>query len=114
MTDLTQYLLSNTDETADFAPNSRYAGAPLKVMMDSNGIERVFVSRRFVPEPAAEGNAPMLLVREGDRLDLLGAAYYAEPSRWWHIADANLEAHPGDLLATPGRKIALSSGDGEG
>lgn len=113
MTDLTQYLIGNTDETADFSSNSRYAGSPLKVMKDSNGVERVFVSRRFLPQPAVEGTVPMLLVREGDRLDLLGAAYYADPSQWWRIADANLEAYPGNLVATPGRKISLSTGDEE-
>ncbi|MDD1780472.1 LysM domain-containing protein [Enterovibrio sp. ZSDZ35] len=114
MTDLTQYLLSNTDETADFTSTSRYAGAPLKVMTDSSGRERVFVSRRFVPQPAENGAGPMLLVREGDRLDLLGAAYYADASAWWHIVDANLIDYPQDLVATPGRKIALSTGNGEG
>ncbi|AMG29465.1 hypothetical protein AL542_03310 [Grimontia hollisae] len=113
MTDLTQYLLSHTDETADFTTTSRYAEAPLKVMTDNKGTERVFVARRFIPQPADENTVPLLLVREGDRLDLLGAAYYADPAQWWRIADANLASFPGDLVATPGRRIALSSGEGE-
>ncbi|WP_158174427.1 LysM domain-containing protein [Grimontia hollisae] len=113
MTDLTQYLLSHTDETADFTTTSRYAGASLKVMTDNRGTERVFVARRFIPQPADENTAPLLLVRAGDRLDLLGAAYYADPSQWWRIADANLTPFPGDLVVVPGRRIALSSGDRE-
>ncbi len=112
MTDLTQFLLSNTDETADFTPNSRYAGAPLKVMTDATGRERVFVSRRFVPQPAVSGTAPSVMIREGDRLDLLGAAYYADPSLWWRIADANLVFTPAELVATPGQRIFIRS-DGE-
>lgn len=113
MTDLTQYLLSHTDETADFTTTSRYAGAPLKVMTDNKGTERVFVARRFIPQPAGENSVPVLLVREGDRLDLLGAAYYSDPSQWWRIADANLEPFPGDLVAEPGRRIALTAGERE-
>lgn len=114
MTDLTQFLLSNTDETADFTPNSRYAGAPLKVMTDATGRERVFVTRRFVPQPAMPGSGPSVMIREGDRLDLLGAAYYADPSQWWRVADANLVLTPSDLVATAGQRILIRSNGEEG
>ncbi|MFD2180467.1 hypothetical protein [Veronia pacifica] len=110
MTDLTRFLLSNTEETADFPATSRYAGAALNVITDNTGREQVFVRRRFLPQPASAGEVPVLMVREGDRLDLLGAAYYADPSQWWRIADANLVHYPGDLVAEPGRHIALSTG----
>ncbi|KXF83026.1 hypothetical protein [Enterovibrio coralii] len=114
MTDLTQFLLSNTDETADFTASSRYNGMPLKVMTDQHGRERVFVTRRFLPQPAQEGTVPTLQIREGDRLDLLGAAYFADASLWWMIVDANLVNYPQELVSTPGRKIALTTGNGEG
>ncbi|WP_028022109.1 hypothetical protein [Enterovibrio calviensis] len=113
MTDLTQYLLSNTEETADFASNSRYAGAPLQVMTDANGTERVFVSRRFLPQPANIDNVQSLTVRDGDRLDLLAAAYFADPALWWYIADANLVQHPNMLLEGIERKIALHGEEGD-
>ncbi|MEZ9524025.1 LysM domain-containing protein [Enterovibrio norvegicus] len=113
MTDLSHYLLSNTEETADFTSNSRYVGLPLRVMSDANGIERVFVSRRFLPQPASTERVQSLVVREGDRLDLLGAAYYADPSKWWCIADANLVQHPGELVSHVGRRIALKADDTE-
>ncbi|OEE57664.1 hypothetical protein A1OO_15305 [Enterovibrio norvegicus FF-33] len=113
MTDLTHYLLSNTEETADFASSSRYAGAPLNVMTDDRGTERVFVSRRFLPQPASIENVQSMTIREGDRLDLLGAAYYADPTLWWRIADANLVQNPSELLTIVGRRIALHGDEGE-
>ncbi|MCC4800625.1 hypothetical protein BCT30_14095 [Enterovibrio norvegicus] len=113
MTDLSHYLLSNTEETADFTPNSRYVGLPLCVMTDANGKERVFVSRRFLPQPASTERVQSLVIREGDRLDLLGAAYYADASKWWCIADANLVQHPDELVSQIGRRIALRSDDTE-
>jgi hypothetical protein len=39
------------------------------------------------------------IVNDADRLDLLGYKYYGDSTRWWQIADANLDfAYPGELV----------------
>ncbi len=53
--------------------------------------------------PAVSGSPT--LIKEHDRLDILSQRRYANPTMFWHIADANTELEATDLAFEPGRII---------
>lgn len=55
--------------------------------------------------PTVEGVATV--VKENDRLDIFAQRRYEDPTRFWHIADANTELKATDLVAETGRKILV-------
>ncbi len=49
---------------------------------------------------------------QGDRLDLIAAKYLGDPLMAWLICDANGAIRPHELVATPGRVLAITMPQG--
>jgi nucleoid-associated protein YgaU len=83
---------------------SRYSSSEVITSVDADGRSvRVLATRTI---PAAPG-ALEYIACEGDRLDTLANRFYAEPTRYWLILDANPEPlNPFELLV-PGRAIQV-------
>jgi nucleoid-associated protein YgaU len=73
-----------------------------------------YLSRRFVPQPGAPNYATVAqhTVKNGDRLDLIAARYLGDPLMFWLLCDANGAIAPNDLIATPGRVLAITTPQG--
>jgi hypothetical protein len=46
-------------------------------------------------------------VSNDDRLDIMAQRQFKDPTRFWHIADANTELEAGNLIAEAGRTIEV-------
>lgn len=84
-----------------FLPNSRYAGTATVTVKLTNGRE---VSAVKLRRPALVDGQEIAVV-EGERLDIIADRRYDDPTRFWHIADANTELAANALLAPVGRRI---------
>jgi nucleoid-associated protein YgaU len=84
--------------------NSRYADQGHLDVPQDDGTTRPLSTPRIAVAPPIHVVYP---VREGDRLDLLATAVLEDSTRWWVIADANIQADalrleaPGTMLAVP-------------
>jgi len=84
-----------------FLPNSRYAATATVTLRLADGREVSAVKlRRLDPVDSEE-----LTVVEGERLDIIADRRYQDPTRFWHIADANTELAANALLDPVGRRI---------
>ena len=93
-----------------FPPASRYAGTVVETVVDGDGTEHRYLTRRFVP-PVGTNPLARHLVVSGDRLDLLAQRYYGDPLLSWRICDANRALDPGDLTATAGDVLTVPTPD---
>lgn len=78
-----------------FLDTSRYAKTPTDTVTTTDGRSVTALRLRALPAPSG---APVL-VREGDRLDVQAQTRYGDPTRFWHIADANTALEANDLVA---------------
>lgn len=86
-----------------FLENSRYATVPqVDVELPDGRIVRAVKLRRL---PATVG-APTA-VKGNDQLDIMALRITGDPTRFWHIADANSELEAKALLAEVGRVIKV-------
>ena len=91
-----------------FDQNSRYRSLPVATASDGRGHSRTWVTLRLVGAPMP---SIAYAVQRHERLDLLAARAYADPTMWWRIADANVErvtGPPHELVAVAGTVIALA------
>jgi len=99
-----------------FPPNSRYHGLLTLTHTRADGSTLPYVARRFVPPAEALTLARLHSVVQGDRLDLLAAAYLGDPEQWWKIADANGAAAPDSAPETlcdePGVRLRIALPEG--
>lgn len=86
-----------------FLESSRYARARRDEVKTLDGRAITIVRLRRLPD--VEGRPTT--VRECDRLDILAQQAYDDPTRFWHIADANSELRARALDSTPGRAITV-------
>jgi hypothetical protein len=100
----------STDGT--FPPTSRYYGLAIKTFQGKDGKSLVYVSRRFLPNPASMTVLQEHEVREGDRLDNLAASLLGDPEQFWRIADANGAMRPDELTETEGRRLVITLPEG--
>jgi hypothetical protein len=84
-----------------FLKNSRYSGLPTAAARDRSGRDIVAVKLRRLPRPGGEPRT----VAGHDQLDVIADAQYRDPTRYWHIADANSELEANELIRTTGRII---------
>lgn len=93
---------------------SRYRGLPLQTFVDAAGREHVHVARRIVPAPEALAEVARVTVNDGDRLDNIAAAQFADPRWWWRLADANRAIAPTELTGPQalGRELRITLPDG--
>jgi hypothetical protein len=99
-------------------PNSRLAGLPVADYQLPDGTPVRYLRRRFIPAPEKAAQLGSITVEARDRLDLLADRAYGDPSAGWRLLDANGVLWPPDLLAEPGKPLALraplmGTGDGE-
>jgi nucleoid-associated protein YgaU len=97
-----------------FPTDSRYYGFKVQQYTAPNGQVIAYLARRIVPQPGAPNFATInqYTVRQGDRLDLIAAKYLGDPLMAWLICDANGAIRPHDLVATPGRTLAITTPQG--
>src|SRR5438046_852785 len=79
-----------------FPPNSRYLATPI-AKMELDGVEVVYLRRRFVPDPGVFAISGHFTVSEGDRLDNLSAKWIGDPEMFWRLCDANRAMQPTEL-----------------
>lgn len=78
-----------------FSSTSRYASVADATYQDASGRQFSYKLLRLTPA------APTLLVHtvvQQDRMDLLSATFYTDPTQFWRICDANFAMRPDDLL----------------
>ena len=112
MNDIAKLLTPITQGTAPFPTDSRYHGAPMKTTTLPDGREVRYTGRRFVPAPESIEFEAVHLVRSGDRLDLMAAQYFANPSQGWKILDANQIRNPRSALQDTGSRLAIGQAIG--
>ena len=97
-----------------FPPDSRYYRYSTLQCTAPDGQVITYLSRRFVPQPGAPNYATVAshTVKNGDRLDLIAARYLGDPLMSWLLCDANGAIAPNDLIATPGRVLAITTPQG--
>jgi hypothetical protein len=86
-----------------FDKTSRYAGTPTVTVLDAEEREVTAVTLRRLPETTG---LPVT-VQAADRLDVIAARLYRDPTRFWHIADANAELDARDLLLPVGCSLVV-------
>jgi hypothetical protein len=84
-----------------FLKNSRYFGLKTVTGKDRSGRPVQAVTLRRLPDTPGDE----LQVQDKDRLDVLAEVRYKDPTRYWHIADANSELEANELVRTTGRRI---------
>jgi len=97
-----------------FPTDSRYYAFGVQYYSAPNGQVIAYLARRIVPQPGAPNFATInqYTVHQGDRLDLIAAKYLGDPLMAWLICDANGAIRPHDLVATPGRVLAITTPQG--
>ena len=97
-----------------FPTDSRYYGFSVLQYTAPNGQVIAYLARRIVPQSGAPNFATIAqyTVHQGDRLDLIAARYLGDPLMAWLICDANGAMRPHDLVATPGRVLAITTPQG--
>lgn len=86
-----------------FLESSRYAKVQqVDVALPDGRTVRAIKLRRL---PATEGQPTA--VKGNDQLDIMALRVTGDPTRFWHIADANTELEAPALVAEVGRVIKL-------
>jgi len=91
-----------------FFKGSRYANVPSAEIDAPDGRAYRYKKTRFIGPATPERTHT---VTQSERLDLIAQQYFRDSERFWRICDANLALWPGDLVAKPGRKIAIPSAE---
>jgi hypothetical protein len=86
-----------------FLPNSRYADVEQGVVTLRAGATATIVRLRRLPAVVGEPT----VVKGNDRLDIFADRRYSDPTKFWHVADANSELDANRLVATPNRVIEV-------
>ncbi len=86
-----------------FLDNSRYARVKQVDVTLKDGRTVRAVKLRGLPATAGGPTA----IKENNRLDVMAQRGYADPTKFWHIADANSELEAGELVATRNRVIKV-------
>jgi hypothetical protein len=95
-----------------FPPSSRYAATAVAIILTGDGRPLRYLRRRFVPSPEAFALLREHTVVEGDRIDLLAAAYFEDPELFWRLCDANGALRPEELTAVVGRRLRITLPEG--
>jgi len=95
-----------------FPPNSRYHGIATATLLDGDGNLVIYLKRRFLPNPDALSTLYEHVVEQGDRLDNIAAAYFADAELFWRIGDANWPMRPGELTETVGKRLRITLPEG--
>ena len=91
-----------------FSPSSRYYSVELATHEDAQGRVTTYLRRRFVPQPERFALLREHVVRHGERLDQVTAAYLGDPEQFWRVADANGAIAPESLTESAGAVIRIT------
>lgn len=91
-----------------FGPGSRYAGLATASLVTPAGQTIVYLTRRFLPSPAAFALLQEYTVTQGDRLDNVAARFIGDPEQFWRLCDANNAMRPDELTETLGRTLRIT------
>jgi nucleoid-associated protein YgaU len=83
-----------------FEPSSRYYNVPEAQYTMPDGRRVSYKRRLFLPQGDTLPSQVDVLVRQGDRLDLIAARTLGDPEQFWRIANANNAMDPFDLTAS--------------
>ena len=97
--------------TNHFSPTSRYASTPTATFETASGVTRVYLKRRFLPQPERFALLQEHVVTQGERLDNVTASYLGDPEQFWRICDANRAMRPDDLISV-GRTLRITLPEG--
>ncbi len=86
-----------------FLDNSRYHKTP--VCEDSRIKKKPVKALKLRLLPNTKGVVHD--VKEQDRLDVMAQRQFDDPTKFWHIADANTELEANTLVEESGRKIIV-------
>jgi len=86
-----------------FLKNSRYYGIETVEAKDRSG--RTVTAVKLRKLQAAHGD--LVTISEGYQMDVTSERNYKDPTRYWHIADANTELEANELVRKPGRTIRV-------
>jgi hypothetical protein len=95
-----------------FPINSRYYGIATATLETQDGLQIVYLRRRFVPAPERFDLLIEHSVSEGERLDNITALYLADPEQFWRLCDANGVIRPEELTERIGRRIRITLPEG--
>lgn len=109
MNEIAKLLMPSTTETAPFPADSRYHGLPVLAMALPDGREVRVVGRRFIPSRESIEVSAVHSVRGGDRLDLLAARYFGNPTQGWKLLDANGIRDARGALSEIGSRLAIGT-----
>lgn len=90
-------LLHTGQATSKFGANSRYLGVETTTLTSTDGETIAYLRRRFLPNPDRMVTTGSHSVSQGERLDLMAAAFLGDPELYWRIVDANPVLNPSDL-----------------
>lgn len=96
----------------NFSPTSRYYDVATTTFTTPDGERFVCLTRRLLPDSAGFALLHWHTVVAGERLDLVAASELGDSEAFWRIADANDAMHPEDLVATLGRRLAITLPEG--
>ena len=91
-----------------FPPGSRYHDIDVAQLTLPDGRTMTYLRRRFVPPPESCALLREHVVRAGERLDNIAAAYLGDPEQFWRIADANGAFAPEELTDEAGRRLRIT------
>jgi hypothetical protein len=77
-----------------FLENSRYFSVKTVTVKTENGKTVQAITLRRLPFVAGTPT----VVKGNDRLDVMAQRKYSDPTKFWHIADANTELEANDLV----------------
>jgi len=86
-----------------FGKNSRYYGLDTVTREDCKGRQLQAVKLRSLPRTGGKAT----VITDGSQLDVMSERRYRDPTRFWHIADANSELEANELIRTTGRVINI-------
>ncbi len=70
--------------------------------------EVAYKRRRFIPSSKKMNVIKEIIVKEGQRLDLLTANTIGDPEQFWLLCDSNDVMYPLDLLSNVGSTIRIA------
>lgn len=95
-----------------FPPTSRYYAVETAIFIGPGRKPRIYLRRRFVPQPERFALLTEHVVTEGDRLDRVTDAYLGDPEQFWQLCDANRAVRPDELTEVPGRRLRITLPEG--
>ena len=92
-----------------FFRGSRYEGVPEAEWQEGEEAPKRYKRRRIVPKTAA----PLgIVVRQGDRPDLLAYRALGDAELFWMLCDANRERKPARLTRKAGATVGVPGPEG--